>query len=66
MYWNFVAIDGVIKNQLDINSAKETVLENINVSAKKNIGYYEMMKQKPFFDEGCSKSFNQRTRNEWV
>jgi hypothetical protein len=37
-----------------INSAWETIEENIKISAKENLGYYESKKHKPFY-EGCSK-----------
>jgi hypothetical protein len=29
--------------------------ENIKISAKERLGYYELRKHKPWFDEGCSK-----------
>jgi hypothetical protein len=32
----------------------ETIRENINISAKESLGYYELKKHKPCFDEGCS------------
>jgi hypothetical protein len=41
--------------EVDINSAWETVGVNIKISAKKSLGYYELKKHKPWFDEGCSK-----------
>jgi hypothetical protein len=36
-----------------INRAWETNRENIEISAKENLGYYEMKKHKPWLDEGC-------------
>jgi hypothetical protein len=39
---------------VDINRAEETVRENIKISAKQIIGYYELKKHKPWFDERCS------------
>jgi hypothetical protein len=45
---------------VDINRALETVRENIKISAKKSLGYYELKKRKPWCDEGCSKLLNQR------
>jgi hypothetical protein len=44
---------------VEINSAWETIRENINISAKMNLGYYELKKCKPWFDVGCSKLMNQ-------
>jgi hypothetical protein len=38
---------------VEINTAWETIRENIKISAK-NSSYYELKKHKPWFDEGCS------------
>jgi hypothetical protein len=40
---------------VEINSAWETIRENINISAKESNGYYELKNHKPWFNEGCSK-----------
>jgi hypothetical protein len=32
----------------------ESIRENINIPAKESLGYYELKKHKPWFDEGCS------------
>jgi hypothetical protein len=45
---------------VEINSAWETIRENIKISAKESLGYYELRKRKPWFDEGCSKLLDQR------
>jgi hypothetical protein len=45
---------------VEINRAWETIRENIKISAKESIGYFEFKKQKPWFDEGCSKLLDQR------
>jgi hypothetical protein len=37
--------------EVEINSAWETIRENINISAKDSLGYFEMKKHKPWFDE---------------
>jgi hypothetical protein len=39
--------------EVKINSASETIRENIKISAKESPGYYELKKHKPWFDEGC-------------
>jgi hypothetical protein len=39
---------------VEINSAWETIRENIKITAKESLGYYELKKHKPWFDEGCS------------
>jgi hypothetical protein len=44
----------------DSNTAWETIRENIKVSVKEGIGYYEMKKHKPWFDQGCSELLDQR------
>jgi hypothetical protein len=38
----------------DINRAWETIRDNIKISAKESLGYYELKKNKPWIDEGCS------------
>jgi hypothetical protein len=37
----------------DINRALETIRESVKISAKASLGYYELKKHKPWFDEGC-------------
>jgi hypothetical protein len=41
--------------EVDINSALETIRENINISDKESLGYFELQKLKAWFDEGCSR-----------
>jgi hypothetical protein len=41
--------------EVDINRAWGTIRENIKISAKESLGYYELKKHKPWFDERCSK-----------
>jgi hypothetical protein len=41
--------------EVEINSAWETIRENIKISAKESLGYYELRRHKPRFEEGCSK-----------
>jgi hypothetical protein len=45
---------------VEINSASETIRENIKISAKESLGYLELKKHKPWFDEGCSRLLDQR------
>jgi hypothetical protein len=40
----------------------ETIRENIKISAKESLGYYEMKQHKPWFDKGCSKLLDQRKK----
>jgi hypothetical protein len=37
-----------------IKRALETIRDNIKISAKEKLGYYELKKHKPWLDEGCS------------
>jgi hypothetical protein len=54
--------------EVDINSAWETVRENIKISAKESLGYFGLKKHKPWSDEGCSKLLNQRKQDklQWL
>jgi hypothetical protein len=51
-----------------INRAGETVTENIKISAKENLGYYELKKHKPWFEEGCSELLDQKkqAKLQWL
>jgi hypothetical protein len=44
------------------------IRENIKISAKDILGYFELKKHKPYFDEGCSKLLDQRKRAklQWI
>jgi hypothetical protein len=46
--------------QGDINSSWEPIREIINISSKGILGYYELKKYRPWFNEGWSKLFDQR------
>jgi hypothetical protein len=41
----------------------ETLFENINISAKGSLCYYELKKHKPWFYKGCSKIVDQRKQS---
>jgi hypothetical protein len=43
-----------LDTEVDIDRAWETIRENIKIFAKGSLGYYEL-KNKPLFDEECSK-----------
>jgi hypothetical protein len=49
-----------LEAEVEIDSAWETINENIKISAKESPGYLESKKHKPWFDEGCSKLLDQR------
>jgi hypothetical protein len=46
--------------EVEINSAWGTIGENTKISAKESLGYFEMKKHRPWFDEGCSELLDQR------
>jgi hypothetical protein len=46
--------------EVEINSAWETIRENIKISPKESQGYYELKNDKPWFDNRCSKLLDQR------
>jgi hypothetical protein len=39
--------------EVEINNACGTMRENINISVKESLGYFELKKHKSWFDEGC-------------
>jgi hypothetical protein len=45
---------------MEISSAWETIGENIKISAKESLSYFELKNRKPWFDKGCSKLLDQR------
>jgi hypothetical protein len=54
--------------EVEINSAWEMIRENIQISAKESLGYFELKKHKPWFDKGCSKFLDQRKESklQWL
>jgi hypothetical protein len=54
--------------EVEINSAWEMIREAIKTSAKESLGYFELKKHKPWFDEGCSKLVDQRkqAKLQWL
>jgi hypothetical protein len=59
---------GNLNAEVDVNRAWETVRDNIKISAKESLGYYELKKHKSWFDEGCSKLLDQRKHDklQWL
>ncbi|PNF41987.1 ELAV-like protein 4 [Cryptotermes secundus] len=55
----FAALEN-LETEVDVNKAWETIRENVKMSAKESLGYYEPKKHKPWFDEGCSELLDQR------
>jgi hypothetical protein len=50
----FAALEN-LDTERDVNKTWETIRENIKISAKESLGYYEPKKNKSWFNEGCSK-----------
>jgi hypothetical protein len=45
--------------EVEINTIWKTITENIKISAKESLGYYELKQHKPWFNEGCSELLDQ-------
>jgi hypothetical protein len=54
--------------EVEINSAWELIKENITISAKEGVGYWELKKHKQWFDESCSELIDQRkeVKLQWL
>jgi hypothetical protein len=55
----FVALED-LDAEVYINSALETIRENIKSLAKESLGYYEVKRHQSCFNEGCSEFLAQR------
>jgi hypothetical protein len=55
----FAALEDLAAD-VEINSAWETIRENIKIATKESLGYSELKKHKPWIDEGCLKLSDQR------
>jgi hypothetical protein len=53
---------------VEINTIWEMIRENIKMSVKESLGYYELKQHKPWFDEGCSELLDQRkqAKLQWL
>jgi hypothetical protein len=65
---NMFAVLEHLDTEVEINSALETIREYIKVSAKESLGYFELKKHNPLFDEGCSELLDQRkqAKPQWL
>jgi hypothetical protein len=54
--------------EVDISISWETIQDNINISAKESLGYYELKKHEPWFIKGYSKLLHQRkqVKFQWL
>jgi DNA repair ATPase RecN len=57
-----------LDESFDINSAWESIRENIKTSAKDNLGYQKLKHNKPWFGDECSKLIDQRkqAKLQWL
>jgi hypothetical protein len=57
-----------LSNSKDINRAWENIKENIKTSAKECLGLYKLKQHKPWFDEECLNSLQQRkqAKMQWL
>jgi hypothetical protein len=60
----FAALED-LDTKVEINSAWETIRENIKISTKESLGYYELKGHKAWFDKGCSKLLEQRKQDKF-
>jgi hypothetical protein len=54
--------------EVEINVIWEMIREHTKISDKESLGYYELKKRKPWFDEGYSKLSDQRkqAKLQWL
>jgi hypothetical protein len=54
--------------EAETNSEWETTRENIKISDKESLGYFELKNDKPWLDEECSKLLHQRkqVKLQWL
>jgi restriction endonuclease S subunit len=57
-----------LDEEVEINSAWEMIRENIKISAKESLGYFELKKHKSWFYEECSNILDQRkqAKLQWL
>jgi hypothetical protein len=63
----FAALED-LDTEVEINTNFKTIRENIKISAKESLGYYELKQHKQWFDEGCSELLDQskQAKLQWV
>jgi hypothetical protein len=54
--------------EVEMNSAWDMIREDIEISAKESLGYFELKKHKPWFGKGCSELLDQRkeAKLQWL
>jgi hypothetical protein len=63
----FAALED-LDSEDEINCSWEMIGENITISAKGSLGYFELKKHKILFDKGCSNLLDQRkqAKLQWL
>jgi uncharacterized protein YaaR (DUF327 family) len=64
--YRYAALENV-DDSMDINSAWESIRENIKTSAKDNLGHHKLKHKKQWFDDECSKLTDKQkqTKLQW-
>jgi hypothetical protein len=54
--------------EVEVSSAWEMIRENINISAKESLGYYELKKHQPSFNKGCPELLDlwEQAKFQWL
>jgi hypothetical protein len=60
----FAALEN-LDTEVDVIKAWETIRENINISAKESLGYYELKKKNPWFVNGCPELLDKRKESKF-
>jgi hypothetical protein len=63
----YAALENLYES-LDVTNACESIRENIKISAKDNLGYQKLKRNKPWFDDECSKLIGQwkQAKLQWL
>jgi hypothetical protein len=63
----FAALED-LDTEVEINTIWVMIRENVNISEKESLGYYELKQHKPWFNEEYSKLLDQRkqAKLEWL
>jgi tRNA(Ile)-lysidine synthase TilS/MesJ len=56
-----------LDTQVEIKNVWEMIRENIKIRAKESLGYCELKKHTPWFDQACSKSDQRKqAKLQWL
>jgi hypothetical protein len=60
MVSNRIAALEDLDTEVEMNSVWEAIRENIKISSKQSLGYFELKKHNPWFDQGCIQLLDHR------